>query len=106
MVLVNTGNFFSAPTVDLTFMVRVDLNKRHACVQAPVSGENKRCTSQQTSITFVELVHRRPLVDLVQLANFTVKRVHFSFLSREKQVPSLVERKGRHLALVGDTHIF
>ena len=42
--------------VDLT-MVRVDLNKRHARDLAPVTRENKWCTSQQTRITIVELVH-------------------------------------------------
>ena len=32
---------------------------------APISRENKRCTSQQTRITIVELVHRWLLDDLV-----------------------------------------
>ena len=63
---------------------------------------NKRCMSQQTRITIVELVHGWPLADLVQLANFTVKRVNFSFLSWEKLVLSLVDGKRRNLALVSD----
>ena len=50
--------------VDLT-MVHVDLNKRHVRDLAPVSRENKRCRSQQTCITIVEPVHRRPLAYLV-----------------------------------------
>ena len=50
--------------VDLT-IVRVDLNKSHVRDLAPVSRENKRCTSQQTRITIVELVQRWPLDDLV-----------------------------------------
>ena len=72
-------------------MVRVGSNERHVRDLAPVSRENKRCTSQQTRITIVELVHRRPLADLVYLANFTVKRVNVSFISWEKQVLSLVD---------------
>ena len=61
-------------------MARVDLNKHYVRDLAPVSKENKRCTSQQTRNTIVELLHRRPLADLVKLANFTVKRVNLSFL--------------------------
>ena len=87
--------------VDLT-MVRVHSNKRHVRDLAPVSTENKRCTSQQTRITIVEIVHRRPLADLVYQANLTVKRVNFSFSSWEKQVLSLVDGKRRNLALVSD----
>ena len=83
-------------------MVRVGSNERHVRDLAPVSRENKRCTSQQTRITIVELVHRRPLADLVYLANFTVKRVNVSFISWEKQVLSLVDGKRRYLALVSD----
>ena len=58
------GEFSAIPTEDLT-MARVDLNKRHVRDLAPVARENKRCTSQQTCITIVELVHRWPLSDLV-----------------------------------------
>ena len=46
-------------------MARVDLNKHHVRDLAPVSRENKRCTSQQMRITIAELVHRWPLADLV-----------------------------------------
>ena len=81
-------------------MVRVHSNKRHVRDLAPVSKENKRCTSQQTRITIVEIVHRRPLADLVYQANLTVKRVNFPFSSWEKQVLSLVDGKRRNLALV------
>ena len=80
----------------------MDLNRCHVCDLAPVSREYKRCTSQQTCITNVELVHRWPLDDLVSLANFMVKHVNVSFLSWEKQVPSLVDGKRRYLALVRD----
>ena len=83
-------------------MVRVYSNKRHVRDLAPVSKENKRCTSQQTRITIVEIVHRRPLADLVYQANLTVKRVNFSFSSWEKRVLSLVDGKRRNLALVSD----
>ena len=83
-------------------MVRVHSNKRHLRDLAPVSKENKRCTSQQTRITIVEIVHRRPLADLVYQANLTVKRVNFSFSSWEKQVLTLVDGKRRNLALVSD----
>ena len=83
-------------------MVRMHSNKRHVRDLAPVSKENKRCTSQQTRITIVEIVHRRPLADLVYQANLTVKRVNFSFSSWEKQVLSLVDGKRRNLALVSD----
>ena len=83
-------------------MVRVHSNKRHVRDLAPVSKENKRCTSQQTRITIVEIVHRRPLADLVYQANLTVKRVNFSFSSWEKQVLSLVDGKRRNLARVSD----
>ena len=88
--------------VDLT-MVRVDSSKRHHVRDlAPDSRENKRCTSQQTRITIVELLQRRPLADLVWLANFTVKRVIFSFLSWKKQFPPLVDGKSSYLAFVSD----
>ena len=85
--------------VDLT-MARVDLKRRNVLDLAPVSRENKRCSSQQTRITIVELLHRWPSAELVYLANFTVKRVNVTFLSWEKQVPSLVDGKRRYLALV------
>ena len=48
--------FSAAPTV-----VRVHLSKSHVRDLAPVSKENKRCTSQHTRITIVELEHRRPI---------------------------------------------
>ena len=47
--------YYAAPTKDPT-VVRAHLNKRHECDLAPVSRENKLCTSQQTRITIVELV--------------------------------------------------
>ena len=57
------------------------------------SRGNKRCMSQHMHITIVVLVHRRPLAELVQIANFTVKRVYFSLLSWEKQITPLVDGK-------------
>ena len=47
------GEFSAASTVDLT-MAPVHINKRH------VREENKRCTSQDTRIWIVQLVHRQP----------------------------------------------
>ena len=51
--------FSAAPIVDPT-VARAHSNKRHVRDLAPVSNENKSCTSQHTHITIVELVHRRP----------------------------------------------
>ena len=50
--------FSAAPTVDPT-VAPVHLNRRHVRDVAPVSKDNKRCTSQRARITIVELVHRR-----------------------------------------------
>ena len=83
-------------------MARADLNKRHVRDSAPVSRENKLSTSQHKRMTIVELVHMQLLADLVELADFTVKRVHFSFLSWKKQVQQLVDGKRRNLALMSD----
>ena len=75
--------------------MHVHLNKRHVRDLAPFSKEYKLFTSQHMRITIVELVHRRPFTDYVY-------GIYFSILSWEEQVPSLVDGKGRYLALVSD----
>ena len=54
--------FSAAPTVDLT-MTSVHLNNHHVCDLVPVSKENRRCMSQHTHITTVELVYGQPFAD-------------------------------------------
>ena len=99
----------------------MDLNKRHVRDLAPVSRENKRCTSQQTRIT---VSHRwpsssDPLIE-IEGSDWTItlvwpltplKTTHWGQLILnckthlrvgEIEVPSLVDGKRRYFARVSD----
>ena len=70
------GQYFAAPIVDPTM----------ACLHfAPVTKENKRCTSQHARITIVGLVHVRDL--LTKFSYIMTSRLNvyiFPFLSWKK----------------------